>query len=107
MRGAGSSAPAASPEEQAQRAAGKSPHAAEHEQHEAWAHSQVSGAGSSQSEGARSVSKMSTLSSGKLQEAGSSLRRAACDAPASDMQISVIWRILGGGRGQGIGKEKL
>lgn len=42
VRGAGSSAPAASPEEQAQRAAGKSPHAAEHEQHEAWAHSQVS-----------------------------------------------------------------
>lgn len=45
VRGAGSSAPAASPEEQAQRAAGKSPHAAEHEQHEAWAHSQVSGEG--------------------------------------------------------------
>lgn len=45
VRGAGSSAPAASPEEQAQRAAGKSPHAAEHEQHEAWAHSQVSGGG--------------------------------------------------------------
>lgn len=45
VRGAGSSAPAASPEEQAQRAAGKSAHAAEHEQHEAWAHSQVSGGG--------------------------------------------------------------
>lgn len=45
VRGAGSSAPAASPEEPAQRAAGKSPHAAEHEQHEAWAHSQVSGGG--------------------------------------------------------------
>lgn len=43
VRGAWSSAPAASPEEPAQRAAGKSPHAAEHEQHEAWAHSQVSG----------------------------------------------------------------
>lgn len=42
VRGAGSSAPAASPEEQTQRAAGKSAHAAEHEQHEAWAHSQVS-----------------------------------------------------------------
>ena len=42
VRGAGSSAPAASPEEPTQRAAGKSAHAAEHEQHEAWAHSQVS-----------------------------------------------------------------
>lgn len=45
VRGAGSSAPAASPEEQTQRAAGKSAHAAEHEQHEAWAHTQVSDGG--------------------------------------------------------------
>lgn len=42
VRGAWSSAPAASPEEQTQWAAGKSAHATEHEQHEAWAHSQVS-----------------------------------------------------------------
>ena len=41
VRGAGSPPLAASPEEQAERAAGKSPHAAQHEQHEAWAHTQV------------------------------------------------------------------
>lgn len=43
VRGAGSSPPAASPEEQAERTAGKSPHAAQHEQHEARPHTQVSG----------------------------------------------------------------
>lgn len=43
VRGAGSPPPAASPEEPAERAAGKSPHAAQHEQHEARPHSQVSG----------------------------------------------------------------
>ena len=43
VRGAGSSPPAASPEEQAERTAGKSPHAAQHEQHEAWPHTQVRG----------------------------------------------------------------
>lgn len=43
VRGAGSPPPATSPEEQAERAAGKGPHAAQHEQHEARAHSQVSG----------------------------------------------------------------
>ena len=43
VRGAGSPPPAASPEEQAERTAGKSPHAAQHEQHEARPHTQVSG----------------------------------------------------------------
>lgn len=43
VRGAGSSPPAASPEEQAERTAGKSPHATKHEQHEARPHAQVSG----------------------------------------------------------------
>lgn len=43
VRGAGSSPPAASSEEQAERTAGKSPHAAQHEQHEARPHTQVSG----------------------------------------------------------------
>lgn len=43
VRGAGSPPPAASPEEPAERAARKSPHAAQHEQHEARPHSQVSG----------------------------------------------------------------
>lgn len=43
VRGAGSSPPAASPEEPAERTAGKSPHAAQHEQHEARPHTQVSG----------------------------------------------------------------
>lgn len=70
VRGAGSSAPAASPEEQAQRAAGKSPHAAEHEQHEAWAHSQVSGGGYCFSLELRPsvYLTMSTLLSSKIQE---------------------------------------
>lgn len=40
--GAGSSPPAASSEEQAERTTGKSSHAAQHEQHEAWPHTQVS-----------------------------------------------------------------
>lgn len=43
VRGAGSSPPAASPEEPAERTAGESPHAAQHEQHEARPHTQVSG----------------------------------------------------------------
>lgn len=43
VRGAGSSPPAASPEEQAERTTGKSLHAAQHEQHETRPHSQVSG----------------------------------------------------------------
>lgn len=42
VRGAGPSPPAASPEEQAERTAGESPHAAQHEQHEARPHTQVS-----------------------------------------------------------------
>lgn len=42
VRGAGSSPPAASPEEQAERTAGKSSHATQHEQHEARPHAQVS-----------------------------------------------------------------
>lgn len=40
--GAGPSPPAASSEEQAERTTGKSSHAAQHEQHEAWPHTQVS-----------------------------------------------------------------
>lgn len=42
VRGAGPSPPAASPEEPAERTAGESPHAAQHEQHEARPHTQVS-----------------------------------------------------------------